>query len=216
MMKPQRTDPRTTPLAFGIWDGVLLEVGEGGDAIVGVADQELVATLAHGVVAQPGDDVVVAVTPRRVVVVAGLRSRESSIPSVRAEGDDLVLRAPKGRVVIEAGSDVEIRTKQTTVQSASIDVTAARASLHVGEATVLADALRTVADEVVTHVGRWELRARRIVEDADVATLTHRIVHHTVDRMRTVAHDALHFFAKRASVVSEEDTTVDGKRVLLG
>lgn len=134
---------------------------------------------------------------------------------LRVEGNDLVLTAPNGRVIIEA-PDVSLRAARTTIESGDLDVTAGRASLHVGEATIIADAIRTTADEIVAHVGRWELHAKRLVDDATVAVRDNRIVHTTVDRMRVIAREAIHLFAKRTAIVSEEDTTIDGKRVLLG
>jgi len=135
---------------------------------------------------------------------------------VRVVDGDLVLRAPEGRIVIEAGTNVEIRARRMHLESEDVDVTARKASVRVGDATILADAIRTTADEVASHVGRWELRAKRLVEHASVAVRDHRVLHTTVDRMRVLARDAIQLLAKRTSIVSEEDTTIDGKRVLLG
>jgi hypothetical protein len=134
---------------------------------------------------------------------------------LRIEGDDVILRSPTGRIIIEA-SGVEVRADRTDIESATLNVTARTASLHSGETTIIADVIRTTADEVATHVGRWELQAKRVVERALVAVRDNDVVQATVDRMRLFARDSLQLLAKRTAIVSEEDTTVDGKRVLLG
>jgi hypothetical protein len=50
----------------------------------------------------------------------------------------------------------------------------------------------------------------------DVYLEVEGVVHTRADRVRTIARGVFQVFSKRASVVAEEDASVDGKRVLLG
>ena len=92
-----------------------------------------------------------------------------------APDGDLVLAAPKGKVIVESGVGIEVRTP------------------------------------------RWEVHAERIIENAvDVFRDVKGLAQTRAHRMRSVVRDAYRLLAGRTSIVSEEDTAIDGKRVLLG
>src|SRR5262249_13349033 len=98
--------------------------------------------------------------------------------------------APAGRVVIEAAGDVEI------APGASLSVRAPKAS---------------------GAVGHWELRAERIVERATDAFHTVEGLLETRARpARALCSRTFELLSRRTTIASEEDTRVDGKRVLLG
>ena len=73
------------------------------------------------------------------------------------------------------------------------------------------------APEIVCDAGKVELRAERLVERVhDVYLEVEGLVHTRAERVRSIARDVFQVFAKRASVVAEDDAAIDGKRVLLG
>jgi hypothetical protein len=102
---------------------------------------------------------------------------------------DLRLAAPSGRVVIEAGSEVRL-------QGASLAVSAAEAALA---------------------IGHYELRAERIVErTVDAFRTASGLLETRAKHARVLVERTLELFGRRTTIASEEDTRVDGKRVLLG
>jgi hypothetical protein len=84
-------------------------------------------------------------------------------------------------------------------------------------ARVEAEDLDFNARKITLSAGVIELRAARIFERAgEVYRDVEGTLHTRAERVRTLVKDAYHLFAKRASVASEEDTSIDGRRVLLG
>ena len=105
-----------------------------------------------------------------------------------AEGD-LRLSAPSGRVLVEAAGEVVLRG----------------ASLHVN------------AEEARLAVGHWELRAERIVErTTDALRTVEGLLETRAKHARLLVSRTLEILSRRATIASEEDTRIDGKRVLLG
>ena len=116
---------------------------------------------------------------------------------VCAAAGDLVLDAPHGRVVVRAGTDLELRAA--------------------GAVRTEAPRVEVRADEQVAVVGRSELHAARLLEHVtDVYREIDGMLQIRAGRMRTLVRDAYRLLARRTSVISEEDTSIDGKRVLLG
>jgi hypothetical protein len=124
---------------------------------------------------------------------------------------DLRLRAADGRILLDAARGIDVVTKgRLGIDAVHLDVTTR-------EATILADAIRTTAEEIATTVARFELRAHRIVESSvDAVRTCEGLLHIAAARARAVVSGAYEVIAKRTSIVSDEDTTIDGKRVLLG
>jgi hypothetical protein len=171
---------------------------------------------------------------------------QAGVAEIAAPEGDLRLCAPQGRVVVEAGLDVSIEGARdvvhragrrldlaagasdaapqvriepgsASVRAAKIDVQARSSRLVTGVATILARTIATTAEEMAIHVSRHELTATRLVEktrDAfrDVADLAQS----RVGRMRTLVKDVCSVDARRNVMISREDTTIDGKKILLG
>ncbi len=77
--------------------------------------------------------------------------------------------------------------------------------------------VRLDAPEVRAVAGRWELIADRAVERLHDAYRTcEGLVQVRANRMRQLLGGSFEVVAQRASVSSEEETKIDGKRVLLG
>ena len=165
---------------------------------------------------------------------------------ISAPERDLRLSAPHGRVVIEAGMDVAIEAARdlsqragrrldlgagavdatpqlridpaaTRVKATKLEVETRSSRLVTGQATILARSIATTAEQLATSVSRYELTATKLVEktrDAfrDVADL----LQIRARRSRTIIADTSTSHARRTVLVSSEETTIDGKKILLG
>ncbi len=158
---------------------------------------------------------------------------------------DLTLAAPAGRVVLRSGSDVEIQAardvthragrrlglqaglvetpqlaveaKQTRLQSDHVEVRSKRAQLTTAQATVVADRVRTTAQSLVQELERYELTAQRIIERArDAYRDVEDLFQSRVGRARTMVKEVLLLSSRRTVMVSKDETSIDGKRILLG
>jgi hypothetical protein len=135
--------------------------------------------------------------------VARDRIETASGASAQVDGERLVVRDARGRVVVvydaERGAAEIVAAKGDLILSAPEGKIALRAS------------------EVECEAGRIDLRADRIFERArDVYRDVEGLLQTRVERVRTIARGAYHLFAKRVNVAAEEEAAVDGKRVLLG
>jgi hypothetical protein len=129
--------------------------------------------------------------------------RTASGASAEADGDRLVVRDARGSIVVVY--DAERGTAEIVAPGGDLLLSA-----PVGKITLR-------ASEVVCEAGRLELRADRIFEHArDVYREVEGLLQTRAERVRILARGAYHLFAKRVSVLAEEDAAVDGKRVLLG
>jgi hypothetical protein len=122
---------------------------------------------------------------------------EDGAAEIAAPSGDLRLAAPGGRVVIQAGTDIEIGAP--------------------GEVTVKAERFLTRVRVLAQHAERLEVSAGRILERAREAYRdVEELLQTRAGRVRAVIEDAYHLQARRTSIASKEDTSIDGKKVLLG
>lgn len=172
--------------------------------------------------------------------------------TVEAAEGDLVLRAPSGRVRIEAGLDLELGAARDVVTTASrdrvdrarrnVELSAGRdepqlrlspkatelsgealslrgrsLELAAGALSLVARTLASKAVETKHDAGRWEVSAGTSVERAresfrEVVGLAHT----RVGRAKTLVSELFSVRAKRSELTSEDDTVIDGRKVLLG
>jgi hypothetical protein len=165
---------------------------------------------------------------------------------IAAPAGDLTLAAPAGRVVLRAGTDIAVDAARDVVHRAGrrLDLSAGDAAsepqihLEPGVAEIAADRLglrakaarvaarqvevlarevATTAERIATSAERYELTATRLVEktrDAfrDVVELSQS----RVGRARTIVRDLYSLTSRRSVMVSKEETSIDGEKVLLG
>ncbi len=160
-----------------------------------------------------GDALVLGDREGTVVVVHDALTGETR---VHAEGD-LSFEAGK-RVRFRAGTDIVLEANEATrVTSPTVEITASDASAHSTRASVNADTVSVVAREQTSLVGRWELRAQRVVEHVlDVYREVEGLDQTRAGRVRTLVKGVFRVLAGRSEVVSKDDNVIDGKRVLLG
>jgi hypothetical protein len=178
-------------------DRVIAQQVEGGGAfILGVvhASQRARVTAPSGASASvEGDLIALRDAEGRVVVTLDGATGELRIAAAK----DLRLAAPSGRVVVEAATDVEVAAGETVrLRGPSLVVSAAEAALA---------------------IGHYELRAERIVErTTDAFRTVEGLLETRAKHARVLVARTLELFGRRTTIASEEDTRVDGKRVLLG
>lgn len=216
---------------------VLSDAAGAGHYVIGVL-QAMVPTVrtASGASASVEDDrLVLRQADGAVVVEFDARTGQARVVAT----GDLALAAPAGRITLEAATDVAIIAGRRVVQrvrgdggertelsveasgarltGAALDVTVETARAKVGEAMVHATRLHTVADRVTQTVADWELRADKITEHArTVYQEVEGLLQTRAERARTIVKETLHMVAGRTRIRSKEDTSVDGRRVLLG
>jgi hypothetical protein len=164
---------------------------------------------------------------------------------VAAPAGDLVLAAPTGRVVVRAGADVEVHAQRdirheatrsveilagaakapqvrvdataTKVKSAKLEVESKVADVVVGRAAVVARRITTTAETIAQHAETLEVQAHRVVEKArDVFRTASDLLETRAGRARTVIRGLYALSSERTTMASKDDTSIDGKRVLLG
>jgi hypothetical protein len=169
---------------------------------------------------------------------------ESGHVEIAAPSGDLRLSAPEGRVVLESGLDVEVSSgrdvrfeaarrfeaatagghtsfsldpKRAALRAPEVDVTSKTARLATTRATILARSIATTAEHVAQKVVKYELTAERLVERTkDSFRDATDLAQTRVGRLRTIVKDVLSLHARRSVLVSTDETSIDGKKVLLG
>ncbi|MCB9598620.1 MAG: DUF3540 domain-containing protein [Sandaracinaceae bacterium] len=159
------------------------------------------------------------------VLVAGETSPEPSPSGARATVEDgnIVVRAEDGVLLLsfDPVSGVTRVRSQTTVLSIEatekLELKAPDVCVEAERFTSRVGDLVTEAHRVSTSADRWELRANRIVERAKNAFLdVDGMLQTRAGTLRSIAREGMSLFARRTSVRSEKDTSIDGQRVLLG
>ncbi len=182
-----------------------------------------------------------------------LLARSSAAETViEAATGDLVLRAPQGRVRVEAGVDLElaaardVRTeaardlsaraeraveitagrpdpqlridaRRTEIAGETVDLRAKAAEIAAGTIALVARSFATKALEARHDVSRWELHAGSLVERARESLREVKgLAEVRAGRARTLVRELHAMRAGRTEVVSEQDTVIDGRKVLLG
>jgi hypothetical protein len=149
---------------------------------------------------------------------------------IAAPSGDLRLSAPTGRVVLHGGTAVElgageclsprlcIEEGQTTVAAKRLEVEAEEARVVAkGPISVLAQQIATSAEVLSQNAVRFELTATRLVEKTrDAFRETSELAQTRVGRARLLVSDVYSLFSRRTTMVSNEETSIDGSKILLG
>jgi hypothetical protein len=228
-----------------VGDRVVIEAIDGASWVVGVLEAREPASL----VAPDG------ASARVVSGAIELRDAEGRLVARAGEGrvavhvvealeGDLVLRAPAGRVRIEAGLDLELEAardvttkaareltlkvgrgepqleigpKRTELRGEALALGAKALDLAAGTIALAARAVSTKAYEARHDVSRWEVHAGRAVERArESVREVSGLAQSRFGRATTVVSELFAVRAKRTEVASTDDTVIDGRKVLLG
>lgn len=141
------------------------------------------------------------------------------------------LRIGEGLARVEIGSangtvtiaarDIELNAESGTVAVAARDIALAapegKVAIAGREVDIHASTRATVSAEDMEHTaGRWEVGVGRLIERASEAYREAELTETRGDRVRTLAKTAFDVVAGRTTLLSDDDTVIDGKRVLLG
>jgi hypothetical protein len=192
-----------------------------------------------------GDRVLLVSDGRESYVIGVLHAREVDAGGVRAvaAGDALEVRDGAGRLLarfkdgaaeIETEGDLSLTARghlrlrserEVTVEapvrialdSDRLELRARHAELAAARADAVVGSLSTTARRIATNAERIELTAERIVERA------HSVLHEVQDvleqragKVRTLVARAWSLRSQRTRMRSEDDTTIEGKKILLG
>jgi len=162
-----------------------------------------------------GDTLVVR-DPRGEIVVKYDAATGSA--TIAAPGGDLRLAAPSGKVVIDAGTDLELSARaKTSIHSVELEADADLTHLRSKALDLASGAIQASAQTVVIGVGRWNMTAERVIEKAtDVFRNIEGVIETRAGRLRSLIRGATQMRSGTTSITSKEDTSVDGRRVLLG
>ena len=171
---------------------------------------------------------------------------EDGHAEIAAPAGDLRLTAPKGRVVIESaldvalksGRDVRVETsrrfevsaqadaggstlsldpKRVSLSAPHVEVTSKSARLATSRATIFARTIATTAEQIAQKVVKYELTAERIVERTqDAFRDASGLAQMRVGRFRAIVKDVFSMNARRTVLLSKDETTIDGEKILLG
>lgn len=131
--------------------------------------------------------------------------------TIEAASGDLRLSAPSGRVTIDAAEDIVLEAGRELRQRAQ------RAVLAADDVEVVARAIVTSAERISETASRVERTAHRLIERAhdafrDVTELSQS----RLGRVRTLVRETYSLHTGRTTLVSKDDTSIDGNRILLG
>lgn len=164
---------------------------------------------------------------------------------LHAPRGDLRLEAPHGRVTLRSGADIELEAARdlrlTGGRSVALGASDAEevglqldghkavlqaplVALVASDLGLRADRLRAVAERIeqrseqlVQRAGRIEVEAKQLVERAqDVYRDVGDLLQTRAGRVRTVVREVFTLRSRRNVQISDEDTAIDGRRVLLG
>jgi hypothetical protein len=125
------------------------------------------------------------------------------------------------RVDLAAGEDpapqLRIEPAATRLKAARFDLEAKAGRAVLGRAEVVARTITTTASVLAASVDRYELTATRVVEKArDVFRDASDLSQTRVGRLRAIVAGIYSLHTQRSLMVSEEDTSIDGSKILLG
>lgn len=153
---------------------------------------------------------------------------------ISAARGDLELSAPNGRVRVHSALDVELDAgrdvvaradrrlelsakRRTSIEGERLELRAERIHLASEAIETVAGHIATTAKRVAHNVERWELTAGRLVETSKTAFRdVSDLLQTRAGRARTLIESVYSLRSRRTVMKSEKDTSIDGRKILLG
>jgi hypothetical protein len=137
-------------------------------------------------------------------------SLEAGRDVVHSAGRAVTLSAPGGQEVRLDPSGAEIKADRLSVQAKS-----SRAVL--GEVALLAHAVAATAERIAVTAGEYERVAERVTERArDAFREIVDLAEERAGRVRVLVRGVYSLSSRRTVMTSEDETSIDGSRILLG
>lgn len=145
---------------------------------------------------------------------------ESAVDVSIEAGRDLSQGAAR-RVDIAAGSadepQVRVEPRKMKIKADQIEALAKVSRLVAGEVSVIARAAALTASHLAQNVERYDLTATRLVERTrDAFREAQDLAQTKAGRARTLVREVFTLQSKRSVLVSDEDTSIDGRKIFLG
>lgn len=190
------------------------------DGAIELCDREgrLLVRYVDGVaeVAPVSGDLRLAAPRGQVRIEAGTDVVVSAQRDVAIRGDRSAELAA-GEPNIELPSAVRVEARGAELTGSHVDVTARATRVTSGEATLVAREARTSATRIDVAATRIETTAEHVVTRAkSLVQNVSGLLESKLGRARTIVEGAFSLRSKSTSMKSKEDTSVDGRRVLLG
>ena len=164
--------------------------------------------------------------------------------SARVNGDTLelrdatgalLLRYAAGTLVLEAQADLElvaagsvrlrggdrselcVEPGAVRVNTTNVEVNATNTRLSSVETTLETDRATTVATKITQRADHIHREASRLVDKShDMMIEVTELLHTRAGRVRQLVQDVYSLYSRRNVQISSDDTSIDGKRILLG
>lgn len=198
-------------------DGARAEV-EGGRLELRDAEGRLLVRYenGHAEIAAPSGDLRLCAPEGRVVI-------ESALDVALRSGRDVHIETARRFDVSTPASSsapaasLSLDAKRAVLHAPHVEVTSKTARLATSRATVLARSIAVTAESLAQTVVKYELTAERLVEKTkDSFRDASDLAQTRAGRLRTIVKDVLSMHARRSVLVSTDETSIDGKKVLLG
>ncbi len=204
------------PEALLLPDGARAEVSGGRLDLRDVRGRLLVRYEdGHAEIAAPAGDLRLCAPEGRVVI-------ESALDVALRSGRDVRIEAARRfEVTTDAASSSATRLSldatRATLRAPHVEVTSKSARLATSRATVLARSIAVTAENLAQTLVKYELTAERLVERTkDTFRDASDLAQTRAGRLRTIVKDVFSMHARRSVLVSTDETSIDGKKVLLG
>ncbi|APR77235.1 Hypothetical protein A7982_02582 [Minicystis rosea] len=166
-------------------------------------------------IAAPAGDLRLSAPAGRVVIDA------AQDVSVRSGRDARIESARRFEVTSgpasESAPSLSLDGKRAAISAPQVEVTTKSARLATARATVLSRSITVTAEQLATKVVKYELTAERLIERTkDAFRDASDLAQTRAGRLRTLVKDVFSSHARRSVIVSTDDTSIDGKKVLLG
>ncbi|MEO7328514.1 MAG: DUF3540 domain-containing protein [Minicystis sp.] len=173
-------------------------------------------------IAAPAGDLHLSAPMGRVVIESGLDAIVRAGRDTRIESARRFEIAAGGKAPAAPGEPapkplLEIDARHATLRAPRVEVNATSARLATSRATVLSRTIAVTAEQLSQTVVKYELTAERLIEKTrDTFRDASDLAQTRAGRLRTIVKDVLSMHARRSVLVSTDETSIDGKKVLLG
>jgi hypothetical protein len=117
-----------------------------------------------------------------------------------------------GRLIVHTRGEVEV-----TTSGAALGFNAARITFNADLMELRAKTLTAEFEQATWTAERWELRATRLAERArDKLVDIENALHLRAGRVRSLVSETWELVSRRTRMVSKENTSIDGEKILLG
>lgn len=135
---------------------------------------------------------------------------EGGAAEIIAPDGDLKLSAPRGKVAIAAGTELSLDAPKVHLKSHLLSAAASQVQLFAREVV-------TTAERITDRASHHEVIAERVVtRGREALREIHGLAEERIGRVRALVEETFSLSSRRTVMRSNEETSIDGKRVLLG